>query len=67
MRIKRAPVVWKKEDGRVIIMSKKGVFLLNKSASRLWESFDGGEVEIKDASTFVDVLLKAGLVEVTDG
>ena len=66
MRIRRAHVVWKKEGGNVLIMSKKGVFLLNETGARLWESFDGREVDSEGIRPFISSLLEAGLVEVSD-
>lgn len=66
MRVRRAPVVWKKEGGRVFIMARAGVFLLNEKAAQLWESFDGGEIEPETTDEFIKELAKAGLVEVED-
>ncbi|MFQ5800686.1 MAG: PqqD family peptide modification chaperone [Candidatus Hydrothermarchaeales archaeon] len=66
MRIRRAHVVWKKEKGKVLIMSKKGVFLLNETGARLWESFDGRDVDAEGITPFINSLLEAEAVEVSD-
>ncbi len=69
MNVRRAPVVWKKdENGRVLIMAKTGVFMLNKKASELWEALNGGEEPLGQGD-FIQTLLKEGLVlvEAVDG
>ncbi len=59
----RAPVIWKTESGRVIIMAKRGIYLLNREASELWRSLD---LQKADNHKIVDALIREGLVERTD-
>jgi hypothetical protein len=66
LRMRRASVVWKKEGGRVLIMSKKGIFQLNQEAAKIWESLDESNVPAEDADPFIKSLLDAKLVEVYD-
>jgi len=65
MKVRRAPLAWMKEDGRVLILSEKGVFLLNRAASEIWESLEGEEVGERE-KPFIELLLQRGLVEPED-
>jgi hypothetical protein len=62
MMVRRAFVSWKRENGRVLIMSKDGVFLLNKKGSELWESFDGRSIKPLDYGSFITCLEDLNLV-----
>jgi len=62
--IVRAQVVWKNESGRVIIMAKKGIYLLNKDASELWRSV--GKLQNHEYNTVADTLVRDGLLERID-
>lgn len=64
MTLMRAPVVWKMESGRVIIMTRKGIYLLNREASEIWQSLDG--MQEFENHHIVDDLISEGLLERAD-
>jgi hypothetical protein len=64
MRIKRARVVWKRKGRNVLIMTEKGIFLLNKKASAQWDSLGEGRDEMEVDADFKKALLEAGALEV---
>lgn len=67
MKIHRAPVLWKKEGELVTIMSKNGVYQLNRPASELWLGLDGKDLKKNKVFTdFFENLLESGLIEVLD-
>jgi hypothetical protein len=66
VKVRRMPVIWKNHEDRVLIMSKDGVFLLNKKAAMLWKSFTGETIRKEDSWPFIKSLLDLKLIEVSD-